>query len=210
MADWTVRRHGTDSSGRGIYASDYMWTWWLRCCDELGFAPTIVQGAWMTMNGGGAAASAGYHDGGGCFDLRVWNLSSKQAHVVIRVLRSNGAAAWIRDSRHGGMDPHIHFVLGSDHDVDSGAAYQWRQYLAGRDGLASNGPDYHWRPDPLVTTPPREEFLNMNEKEAEALFRKVIREELRADRRRIRHILRALRAFAKQTGRRFPKAKGGK
>jgi hypothetical protein len=159
VPDFTVRAHGTDSSGRTIWATDYMWAWWERVCDDLGFRPTIVQGAFMVRNGGGASASAGYHDAGGCFDLRVWDLGASQVEDVIRTCRELGAAAWLRNTQHGGFtDPHVHFVLGADHDLDSGAAWQWRAYLAGRDGLASNGPDYHWRPTPLVTTPPEDDM----------------------------------------------------
>lgn len=155
MADHTVSRRGTDSSGRGIYASDYMWSWWLAVIDSLPFGDKVVitQSAWMTLNGGGASASAGYHDGGGCFDLRVWNLTQTETFALIRAIRRHGAAAWLRDMRHGGFsDPHIHLVLGTDYDIDDGAAYQWRNYIAGGDGMG--GSDYHPRPVPLVTTPP--------------------------------------------------------
>lgn len=163
MPDFTVRSHGTDSSGRTIWATDYMWAWWERVCDDLGFRPTIVQGAFMVRNGGGAAASAGYHDAGGCFDLRVWDLGASQVEDVIRTCRELGAAAWLRDAQHGGFDPHIHLVLGTDQPLASGARAQWGQYLAGRDGLASNGPDYHWRPSPLVTTPPEDDMTPQQE-----------------------------------------------
>lgn len=176
MADFTVARHGTDSSGRAIWATDYMWSWWQRVCDELHFVPTIVQGAFMVRSGGGADASAGYHDAGGCFDLRVWDLSVNQVEQVVRTCRRLGAAAWVRDHRHG-MDPHIHFVLGSDKPLASGAAHQWRAYLSGHDGLSSNGPDYEWRPTPLVTTPPEEDDMPFTEKE----LRTIIREEVAAE-----------------------------
>lgn len=149
----TVVRVGTDSSGRPIYMTRKMRRWWRRVCIRLGFTPTIVQGAWMAKAGGGAAASAGYHDGGGCLDLRVWDLTGDQQVKVIRVLRSMGAAAWLRGTAHG-MDPHIHLVFGSDSGLTTGARSQWNAYLDGRDGLASNGIDYHWRPNPLVTVPP--------------------------------------------------------
>lgn len=162
MPDFTVQQRGTDTSGRGIYATAYMWDWWDRVCHELGFTPTIVQGAFMGRAGGGAAASAGYHDGAGCFDLRTWDRTQSEVAATIRTLRDMGAAAWVRDSRHG-MDPHIHFVLGADQPLASGAAYQWRQYLDGRDGLASNGPDYHPRPNPLVTTPPEDPMADYAE-----------------------------------------------
>lgn len=157
MPDFAVAKHGIDSSGRGIYATAFMWQWWLAVCAELGFTPTITQGAFMGRAGGGADSSEGYHDGAGTFDLRVWDLTAAQVDEVIRVLRSNGAAAYLRSMQHGGFkDPHIHFVLGADSPLSPGAASQWRTYLAGGDGLASGGRDYHPRPAPLVVAPPAE------------------------------------------------------
>lgn len=174
MAAHTVRRRGTDSSNRGIFASDYMWEWWLAVVAELGFEPVITQGAWMTLAGGGAGASAGYHDGGGCFDLRVRDLTPAQVLRVINVIRHRGGAGWLRNLQHGGFDdPHIHLVLGTDYDLDDGAAYQWRDYIAGGDGM--DGSDYHPRPHPLVTTPP-EDDMPFTEQE----LRKIIREEVGA------------------------------
>lgn len=155
MPDFAVVQRGTDTSGRPIFATRYMWSWWDDVVAELGFTPTIVQGAFMGRAGGGAAASAGYHDGGGCFDLRTWDLTAAAVERVIRVTRSMGAASWVRDQRHG-MDPHLHFVLGSDQPLNDGAAWQWQQYLNGGDGLASGGRDYQWRPNPLVTIPPED------------------------------------------------------
>ena len=153
MPDFTVIRLGTDSSGRSIYATRYMAEWWEAVCDELGFTPVITQGAFMVRNGGGAAASAGYHDAGGCFDLRVWNLTSSQVEQTIRTLRRSGAAAWLRNAQHGGFsDPHIHLVLGTDAPLAPGASYQWLNYLGGGDGMG--GSDYHERPRPLPTKPP--------------------------------------------------------
>lgn len=154
MAETTVVRVGTDPNGRPIFMTRYMRRWWRRVCIRAGFTPTIVQGAWMVKAGGGAASSAGYHDGGGCLDLRVWNLDAAQQQRLVRLLRDMGAAAWIRDRAHGGMDPHIHLVLGSDDGLSAGAQAQWIDYQLGFDGLATRGADYHWRPTPLVTTPP--------------------------------------------------------
>lgn len=153
MAD-TVKSRGTDSLGRAILATDRMWDWWQAVVAELGFTPTIVQGAFMSrVPGGGASDSAGYHDLGACFDLRTWDLTAQQQERLVRTLRLWGAAAWRRDQRHG-MDPHVHFVFGADRPWTQGAAAQWNAYLSGRDGLASNGPDYEWRPEPLVLRPP--------------------------------------------------------
>lgn len=203
MPDFTVARRGTDSSGRGVYATNYMWSWWLNCCDILGFTPTVVQGAFMTKAGGGANDSAGYHDKGGCFDLRVWNLSSSQQTTTIRVLREQGAGAWLRDAAHGGMDPHIHFVLGTDYPLHSGAAWQWSEYKAGRDGLASRGRDYHPRPNPLVLTPPLEDPMADYAAQLDRIERKIdtaaAQDAARAKRIRqaIMQQIRALRAETK-------------
>lgn len=143
------REYGTDSSGRLILMTPYMHRWWEGVVERLGFRPTITQGAFMSEAGGGAAASEGYHDFSGCLDLRVWDLTDRQVVRVVRELRRSGAAAWLRDAQHGGMEEHIHLVLGTDEPLSSGAIAQWKAYQAGRDGLASNGADYHWRPDPL-------------------------------------------------------------
>jgi hypothetical protein len=63
----------------------------------------------------------------------------------------------LRDLIRGGFDdPHIHLVLGTDYDLDDGAAYQWRDYINGGDGMG--GSDYHPRPHPLVTTPPEDDM----------------------------------------------------
>lgn len=147
-----VIRVGTDSSGRPIKMTRYMAAWWEQVKAALPFTPVIVQGAWMA--GDGAAASAGYHDGGGCLDIRTRDKTTAQIDLMIRVLRLHGAGAWRRDAAHGGMDPHIHLVLGSDFGLAPGARAQWVEYLNGGDGLTGTRRDYEWRPSPLVTTPP--------------------------------------------------------
>ena len=88
MPDYTVRQYGTDSSGRPVYMSAYMHDWWEQVCDELGFEPTIVQGAHMARAGGGASASAGFHD-----------LQSSRPQGQARK-RKNGAV-WIKWENHG-------------------------------------------------------------------------------------------------------------
>ena len=180
MPDFTVARRGTDTSGRGIYATAYMWAWWLRVLTHPDLQPFvgkifITQGAFMRLAGGGAADSQGYHDGGGTFDLRAWNLADAEIRILIRVLREMGAAAWLRNQQHGGFtDPHIHFVLGADRQLSVGAASQWEDYKAGHDGLATDGPDYHPRPNPLVLTPPEEMFMPTAEEIANAVWAKQV------------------------------------
>lgn len=164
---YAVVRMGTDSSGRPILVTAYMAAWWEQVCAVLGFTPTITQGAFMVRVGGGATGSAGVHDGAGCLDLRVWDLTPAQVDQTIRVLREHGAGAWRRNVQHGGFDdPHIHFVLGSDRPLSSGAVRQWAAYVAGRDGLASSGPDYEFRPDPLVLIPPEEDDMPLTDEDA--------------------------------------------
>lgn len=178
-----IIRYGTDSSGRPIYMSEYMARVWRQILADPAVAAfaddiVIVQGAWMSKAGGGAAASAGYHDRGGCLDTRTWNLTGTQVDTFIRTARRYGFAFWRRDARHGGMDPHAHGVLGTDSDLSTGAGIQWRQYLDGRDGLASNGPDYEWRPSPLVTTPPPEDDMPYTKQELSEIVREAVRAEL--------------------------------
>lgn len=161
--DLTVVRYGTDTSGRAIWMTKWMILVFraiLRHPDVAPFAHkvVIVQGAFMVRNGGGAAASAGYHDQGGCLDLRTWNLSLTELNALVRVFRMFGFALWRRDESwvHGGMDPHAHGTLGSDGPLSSGAKTSWGSYLNKGDGLAGGRPDYEWRPSPLVVYPPVE------------------------------------------------------
>lgn len=196
MGDFDIVLYGTDTSGRAVYMTKYMRAWWLRVTEELGFEPTIVQGAFMARAGGGASDSAGYHDGAGCLDLRTWDRTADEIDQTIRVLRRYGAAAWRRDQRHG-MDPHIHFVLGTDRPLDGGAAYQWRQYLDGRNGLASNGPDYEWRPCPLVTEPPEDDMFSDDDRATLDATREAVAALAQAERERAKEAAdREARRFA--------------
>ena len=201
LPDFTVHAYGTDTSGRAIFMTAFMHDWFEQVVDDLGFRPTIVQGAFMARAGGGADASAGYHDQGGCLDLRIWDLTQSQVQKTVRTLRRHGAAAWVRDKTHGGMDPHIHLVLGADYPLARGAALQWQQYLAGRDGLASNGRDYHWRPDPLITKPP-EDDMPYTEQQLTKIIRQAVRDEIKPFKQRMtkRHqrVLAELDALADQ------------
>lgn len=180
MAESEVIKVGVDSSGRPIFMSRYMQRVWGQILVDPAVAPfagevEVTQGAWMSrVPGGGAVASAGYHDFGGCVDIRTWNLQGFELEAFIRTTRRYGWAFWRRDQNHGGMDPHAHGVLGTDFGLSVGAKFQWSAYLNGRDGLASNGPDYEWRPSPLVLVPPEPEEIDMTPDE----LRQIIREEV--------------------------------
>ena len=157
--DFTVRRYGTDTSGRALLFTVAMWQTWQQVLADPRIRPfaarvVLVQGSFMGQAGGGASASAGYHNLGGAGDVRTWNLTRAELDTLVIVARQHGIALWRRDHLHGGMDPHAHWAAGWDHPIAAGIAFQWAEYRAGRDGLASRGPDYERRPTPLVLTPP--------------------------------------------------------
>lgn len=159
--DFTVVKYGIDSSGRSIWMTRWMVLVFQAILKHPQIAPfaykiTVVQGAFMVRNGGGADASAGYHDQGGCIDIRTWNLTTAELDIFIKVARMFGFAFWRRDESylHGGMDPHAHGTLGSDSPLSSGASVSWGSYVGNGDGLAGGRPDYEWRPKPLVLVPP--------------------------------------------------------
>jgi hypothetical protein len=163
MPDFSVIRVGTDTSGRPIYSTAFFEKVWQHVLARPMIQPfrdkiVVVQGGFMSrVSGGGASASAGYHDLGGCRDVRTWNLTKQQQAILWWEMALAGIYFWPRDAAHGGMDPHGHCIAGWDKPLASGAAYQWQQAENGRDGLAGNGPDYvSPRPEPFVKFPPTE------------------------------------------------------
>ena len=189
---------GHDTSGREIRMSPLFNKWWIEYVDELGFTPTITQGGWA--EGQGATASAGTHEGD-ALDLRVWDRSVREVGLLISVAREMGCAAWLRDRHHGGFtDPHVHMIPGPWGHAAPTAARQWDAYLRGRDGLASNGPDYHPRPDPLVTR--LEPHMAYTDADRETFAAFVKQEKARADRNLAfqRAVSKALRADDKDRG----------
>lgn len=152
MSATTVTQRGTDTSGRAIKETNAAWAAWDAACAMLGFTPTIVQGGFMGASG--AAASAGTH-AGDAFDVRLWDRTQTERDRMIHVFRDHGFAYWERYESQG-FDLHAHLIPGPWASPAPGALNQWRAYLAGRNGLASNGADYHYRPSPLVTSPPKE------------------------------------------------------
>ena len=107
---------------------------------RLGYPLTIVQGSYHT----GVGASAGTHDGGGVIDLAPWDWQRK-----VKVLREVGFAAWHRTPIPGVWGEHIHAILIGNAKLSSGAQTQVREYYAGQNGLANNGPDDFARPHPI-------------------------------------------------------------
>jgi hypothetical protein len=107
----------------------------------------VTKGAWKATS----ASSGSTHNGAGAADLRVWILpSSAQANECKRLvveLRRRGLVAWYRGPNRGGFDPHIHVIHRDEPGISEAAAFQVREYQAGRDGLSRGGPDYHPRPE---------------------------------------------------------------
>lgn len=171
MNDYTVKQYGTDSSGRPIWLTAFMHDWIEARCEAVGFRPVIVQGAFQQRNGGGARDSQGFHDKGGCVDFRTTDLTRSQLDRWIIECRDHGGAIWRRDKtpKHGGMDPHAHLTLGDDFPLSDGARISWHSYVTGGDGLGAgpgrdgDAPDYEYRPNPLVLTPPEEDMALSNE-----------------------------------------------
>lgn len=137
---------GLDPLGRTVRLTRRMKAAFDAACEQCGFTPTILQGAFMAAIGNAAADSAGYHDLSGCLDTRTRDLTAAQQKRLVHVARSVGWAVWKRDSAHGGMAEHMHWVLLDEPGMAPGARRQEADYRAGLDGLATRGKDYHWRP----------------------------------------------------------------
>lgn len=103
---------------------------------EYAWTPRLAQGSYNK----GVAASAGTHDGGGCVDVAVDSMSPQGRLYCLKALRKAGFAAWIRTPAEG-FSYHIHACAIGDKEMASVAKSQVRAYFAGRNGLASNGPD---------------------------------------------------------------------
>lgn len=176
-SDAEVINVGTDSSGRPILMTRYMKMWWDGVCARLSFTPVVIQGAWMSRIGGGADQSSGFHDYGGCLDIRTSSLTLAQVESLNRVVREGGAGGWARYDIQG-FDPHYHLVLGSDPGIGPEAEQQFTNYIGGDAGLAGTARDYMWRPTPLVTTPPADYMEEAMKPEDFAQIRQIVREEI--------------------------------
>lgn len=115
--------------------------------DTVGVPQQVAQGGFKA--GSGAGASAGTHDGGDVFDLRVVNMNDKQELAVVEQLRRWNGCAWLRSPAYGwtSTGPHIHCVMrDSYYPLSSGAKQQVRNYDDGKNGLANGGKDPFHRP----------------------------------------------------------------
>lgn len=95
-----------------------------------------TQGSWSH-----AAASAGTHSGAGAIDLMHPSWSVKDYDTVVREMRRVGFAAWHRTPQQANWPRHVHGIAIGAKGLADGAVAQVAAYKAGRNGLASGGPD---------------------------------------------------------------------
>ena len=106
----------------------------VRLCPGVPITPT--QGCWS-----GADASAGTHSGAGAIDIAAEALHQSQRDQIVLAMRRVGWAAWHRTPAQSSWPHHIHGVSMGEPGLSPQAYDQTRDYLAGRNGLASNAPD---------------------------------------------------------------------
>ena len=126
MTNW----HGVTLDTRSAAMMDEV----ARLCPGVPITPT--QGSWS-----GADASAGTHSGAGAIDIAAANLPQAQRDQIILAMRRVGWAAWHRTPDQSDWPHHIHGVSMGEPGLSPQAYDQTRDYLAGRNGLASNAPD---------------------------------------------------------------------
>ncbi len=116
----------------------------------------------ITQTIGNAAASAGYHAEDGraegqpycaAVDLRTRDLTNGEIRDLLDRLGENGFAAWYRqpgrDGWPAGEAPHIHAVF-TGVRMKSQLRGQVRDFLVGRNGLASHTAYRFWQPDGFI------------------------------------------------------------
>jgi hypothetical protein len=103
--------------------------------------------------GGGANASEGFHDYGGCVDLRLRDLTTEEAVTFIWVASEYGFEFWRRgpSAQWGGFaDPHLHGIFIYDFGVDGHLAELQVNSVFNNDaGLNGQGVDYERRLRPI-------------------------------------------------------------
>lgn len=110
---------------------------------KAGFRFPLAQGSY---NGGGVAASAGTHDGGGAVDVGAATLNQHQKAVVLKCMKLVGFAAWYRPNVPGLWGPHIHAEAFGDREMSVGGKQQLVAFDARKDGLVGNRVDNSFRP----------------------------------------------------------------
>ena len=154
---------GRDTSGRPLVVDERTLAKLRHAEAALGLTFTIVQGSWSN-----ATASANTHARAGAIDLRTWDLPSRVSpQEAVLQLRRSGLIAWYRTTAQG-FDPHIHALDYGNPELDPSAARQVTAWEAGRNGLASNGPDDGPRVN-IPKDPPGDDMTPAQEKKLDSL-----------------------------------------
>lgn len=109
---------------------------------HLGYDLSVMQGSYRP----GSRWSANTHRGGGAFDLAPYDWARK-----VSVGRQLGAAIWHRTAIRGLWAEHCHGIVIGDASADPSAKAQVTDYFNWHDGLAGNGRDGSWHPNPIPT-----------------------------------------------------------
>lgn len=113
----------------------------------------VGQGSYKGHGGGsGVGASGSTHDGGGAVDLSIRWYKNAEQRSIVRAGKDAGFALWHRPPNWDGKggSEHAHGIAIGDKEMSGSAAWQVREYLAGRTGLTSARVDNSYRPDPQV------------------------------------------------------------
>lgn len=90
------------------------------------------------------------HMGAGTIDVKTAGWPEAKINFVNEKARDIGFASYPRDHRDG-FDPHMHLVLIGCKGLSASAAWQVREYDAGRNALTNGRRDrYTYRPKPRV------------------------------------------------------------
>lgn len=131
---------------------------------ELGVVLQVGQGGFQGSDG--ADNSAGTHDKGDVYDIRIGGFSESKCLAIVNELRKWYGDAWLRTPKYGWPSssggPHIHCVQADSYYALSRTALQQVvAYNNYRNGLANNAPDpfphptrQHWPAVVAPTTPP--------------------------------------------------------
>jgi hypothetical protein len=115
----------------------------------VGLSEPVAVGQGGYKGGGGASASAGTHDGGDVFDLRISRIPESKWVPLNTELRKRNVCAWVRSPEYGwtSTGPHLHGVVRDSHDpLSPGARKQVENYDDGLNGLANEARDPFPRP----------------------------------------------------------------
>lgn len=149
--------------------------------------PFFVQPSQGSYNGGGVAASAGTHDGGGAVDVIVSNLSTAQRQQLVREMRRVGFAAWLRTPAQSNWPYHVHGIAvqpGGKHDrgvLSYGAHRQVIDYYENRNGLASGARDDGPRQWVGVTWEEARDDMPLSDKDIQRIAQAVWRVQVKDD-----------------------------